>query len=241
MADRAARGQAGCSRVWSLRQSVGRAVRRGGRKLRQEAAGLGVHDPARRRRAVLRQTYAHVQQADGSSAQQQPDNSREGGSRGGHGKSGSLIRSNALLPRSKLGTRHTQTTCTLPPDNRQNAVVSNRFGGSRPRRSSAPRARRSTWRGDRHPVRCRWRVGASLRLGGGLHGSARRRCADCTTPAPLPHHSHWEWCSSYGTAHRSRAPLPCAIRSGGGPGGVLPLMGAAFPRGPPSHELATPS
>ena len=158
-----------------------------------------------------------------------------------HGKSGSLIRSSALLPRSKLGTRHTQTTCTLPPDNRQNAVVSNRFGGSRPRRSSAPRARRSTWRGDRHPVRCRWRVGASLRLGGGLHGSARRRCADCTTPAPLPHHSHWEWCSSYGTAHRSRAPLPCAIRSGGGPGGVLPLMGVAFPRGLPSHELATPS
>ena len=36
--------------------------------------------------------------------------------RGGHGKSGSLIRSSALLPRSKLGTRHTQTTCTLPPD-----------------------------------------------------------------------------------------------------------------------------
>ena len=107
--------------------------------------------------------------------------------RGGHGKSGSLIRSSALLPRSKLGTRHTQTTCTLPPDNRQNAVVSNRFGGSRPRRSSAPRARRSTWRGDRHPVRCRWRVGASLRLGGGLH--ARRGGGahhSRTTRAPLP-------------------------------------------------------
>jgi len=148
--------------------------------------------------------------------------------RGGHGKSGSLIRSSALLPRSKLGTRHTQTTCTLPPDNRQNAVVSNRFGGSRPRRSSAPRARRSTWRGDRHPVRCRWRVGASLRLGGGLHGSARRRCADCTTPAPLPRGSgaphmktgrgcafrmrsgavhKWEWCSG----GPPPAPLPCAV------------------------------
>ena len=51
----------------------------------------------------------------------------------------------------------------------------------------------------------------------------------------------WERFSSYETAHRSRAPLPCAIRSGGGPGGVLPLMGVAFPRGLPSHELATSS
>ena len=107
--------------------------------------------------------------------------------RGGHGKSGSLIRSSALLPRSKLGTRHTQTTCTLPPDNRQNAVVSNRFGGSQPRRSSAPRARRSTWRGDRHPVRCRWREPAARwrapRLGA---AEVRRLHHSRTTPAPLP-------------------------------------------------------
>ena len=107
--------------------------------------------------------------------------------RGGHGKSGSLIRSSALLPRSKLGTRHTQTTCTLPPDNRQNAVVSNRFGGSRPRRSSAPRARRSTWRGDRHLVRCRWREPAARwrapRLGA---AEVRRLHHSRTTPAPLP-------------------------------------------------------
>ena len=107
--------------------------------------------------------------------------------RGGHGKSGSLIRSSALLPRSKLGTRHTQTTCTLPPDNRQNAVVSNRFGGSRPRRSSAPRARRSTWRGDCHLVRCRWREPAARwrapRLGA---AEVRRLHHSRTTPAPLP-------------------------------------------------------
>ena len=107
--------------------------------------------------------------------------------RGGHGKSGSLIRSSALLPQSKLGTRHTQTTCTLPPDNRQNAVVSNRFGGSRPRRSSAPRARRSTWRGDRHLVRCRWREPAARwrapRLGA---AEVRRLHHSRTTPAPLP-------------------------------------------------------
>ena len=140
-----------------------------------------------------------------------------------HGKSGSLIRSSALLPRSKLGTRHTQTTCTctLPPDNRQNAVVSNRFGGSRPRRSSAPRARRSTWRGDRHLVRCRWREPAARWRAPRLGAAEVRRLHHSRLSRTLPHHSHWEWCSSYGTAHRSRAPLPCAIRSGGGPGGVL--------------------
>ena len=148
-----------------------------------------------------------------------------------HGKSGSLIRSSALLPRSKLGTRHTQTTCTLPPDNRQNAVVSNRFGGSRPRRSSAPRARRSTWRGDRHLVRCRWREPAARCT---VEGSTARRGGGAPT-APLPHHSRttptWEWCTSYenrrGCAFRMRsgavhkwewcsggpppAPLPCAV------------------------------
>ena len=129
-----------------------------------------------------------------------------------HGKSGSLIRSSALLPRSKLGTRHTQTTCTLPPDNRQNAVVSNRFGGSRPRRSSAPRARRSTWRGDRHLVRCRWREPAARWR---APRSARRRCAGLHHSRTTPDSGR---CSSYETAHRSGAPLPHAIRSGGEPG-----------------------
>ena len=98
----------------------------------------------------------------------------------------------------------------------------------RPSSRTMPLARR------REPA-ARWRA---PRLGA---AEVRRLHHSRTTPAPLPHHSHWEWCSSYGTAHRSRAPLPCAIRSGGGPGGVLPLMGVAFPRGPPSHELATPS
>ena len=134
-----------------------------------------------------------------------------------HGESGSLIRSNALLPRSKLGTRHTQTTCTLPPDNRQNAVVSNRFGGSRPRRSSAPRARRSTWRGDRHPVRCRWRVGASLRLGGGLHARRGGGALECTPPAHLPIGSGALHMKRSAGAHAPRARGRCAIRSGGAP------------------------
>ena len=147
--------------------------------------------------------------------------------RGGHGKSGSLIRSSALLPRSKLGTRHTQTTCTLPPDNRQNAVVSNRFGGSRPRRSSAPRARRSTWRGDRHLVRCRWREPAARwrapRLGaaevrrlhhsrtktdssGAVHMKTGRECAFHMRRRAL---SYEEACT--GACPRSTAPV-----SGGG-------------------------
>ena len=133
-----------------------------------------------------------------------------------HGKSGSLIRSTALLPRSKLGTRHTPDDMYSPtrqPAKRCREPAAT-FCGSRPRRSSAPRARRSTWRGDRHPVRCRWRVGASLRLGGGLHGSARRRCADCTTPAPLttPTGSgaaHMELRTA--PVHRSRAQLGAGV------------------------------
>ena len=129
-----------------------------------------------------------------------------------------------------------QTTCTLPPDNRQNAVVSQPLlrqptaeieraacaeidMARRPSSRTMPLARR------REPA-ARWRAPRS----------ARRRCAGL-------HHSRTtpdsERCSSYETAHRSRAPLPCAIRSGGGPGGVLPLMGVAFPRGLPSHEPAT--
>ena len=114
--------------------------------------------------------------------------------RGGHGKSGSLIRSSALLPRSKLGTRHTQTTCTLPPDNRQNAVVSQPLlrqptaeieraacaeidMARRPSSRTMPLARR------REPA-ARWRAPRS----------ARRRCAGL-------HHSRTtpdsERCSSY--------------------------------------------
>ena len=159
--------------------------------------------------------------------------------RGGHGKSGSLIRSNALLPRSKLGTRHT-------PDDMYS-----------PTRQPAKRCReQSLWRQPTAEVeraacaeidmarRPSSRTMPLARACGSVEGSTARRGGGAPT-APLPHHSRttptWEWCSSYGTAHRSRAPLPCAIRSGGGPGGVLPLMGVAFPRGPPSHELATPS
>ena len=120
-----------------------------------------------------------------------------------HGKSGSLIRSTALLPRSKLGTRHTQTTCTLPPDNRQKAVVSQTLlrqptapeveraacaeidMARRPSSRTMPLARR------REPA-ARWRA---PRLGA---AEVRRLHHSRTTPAPLPHHSHvWEWCSSY--------------------------------------------
>ena len=108
--------------------------------------------------------------------------------RGGHGKSGSLIRSSALLPRSKLGTRHTPDDMYSPTRQpakrcREPAAFAAADRGGRARRV----------RGDRHgeaTVISYDAAGASLRLGGGLHGSARRRCADCTTPAPLPHHSH---------------------------------------------------
>ena len=110
--------------------------------------------------------------------------------RGGHGKSGSLIRSSALLPRSKLGTRHTQTTCTLPPDNRQNAVVSQTLlrqptaeveraacaeidMARRPSSRTMPLARR------REPA-ARWRA---PRLGA---AEVRRLHHSRTTPAPLP-------------------------------------------------------
>ena len=107
-----------------------------------------------------------------------------------HGKSGSLIRSSALLPRSKLGTRHTQTTCTLPPDNRQNAVVSQTLlrqptaeveraacaeidMARRPSSRTMPLARR------REPA-ARWRA---PRLGA---AEVRRLHHSRTTPAPLP-------------------------------------------------------
>ena len=98
-------------------------------------------------------------------------------------------------------------------------------------------------RGDRHgeaTVIPYDAAGASARACGSVEGSTlgaaevRRLHHSRTTPDS-------ERCSSYETAHRPRAPLPCAIRSGGGPGGVLPLMGVAFPRGLPSHELATSS
>ena len=149
-----------------------------------------------------------------------------------HGKSGSLIRSSALLPRSKLGTRHTQTTCTLPPDNRQNAVVSQTLlrqptaeveraacaeidMARRPSSRTMPLARR------REPA-ARWRA---PRLGA---AEVRRLHHSRTTPAPLPRGSgaphmktgrgcafrmrsgavhKWEWCSG----GPPPAPLPCAV------------------------------
>ena len=155
-----------------------------------------------------------------------------------HGKSGSLIRSTALLPRSKLGTRHTPDDMYSPtrqPAKRCREPVA--FAAA----DRGDRARRV--RGDRHgeaTVIPYDAAGASARACGSVEGSTlgaaevRRLHHSRTTPDS-------ERCSSYETAHRSRAPLPCAIRSGGGPGGVLPLMGVAFPRGLPSHELATSS
>ena len=155
-----------------------------------------------------------------------------------HGKSGSLIRSTALLPRSKLGTRHTPDDMYSPTRQpakrcREPAAFAAADRGDRARRV----------RGDRHgeaTVIPYDAAGASARACGSVEGSTlgaaevRRLHHSRTTPDS-------ERCSSYETAHRPRAPLPCAIRSGGGPGGVLPLMGVAFPRGLPSHELATSS
>ena len=137
--------------------------------------------------------------------------------RGGHGKSGSLIRSTALLPRSKLGTRHTpddmysptrqpakrcreQSLWRQPTAEVERAACAEIDMARRPSSRTMPLARR------REPA-ARWRAPRS----------ARRRCAGLHRSRTTPDS---ERCSSYETAHRSGAPLPCAIRSGGGPGGV---------------------
>ena len=118
-----------------------------------------------------------------------------------------------------IKTRYTPHTRrhVLPPDKRQNAVVSQSLlrqptaeieraacaeidMARRPSSRTMPLARR------REPA-ARWRAPRS----------ARRRCAGLHHSRTTPDSGR---CSSYETAHRSGAPLPCAIRSGGGPGGV---------------------
>ena len=124
------------------------------------------------------------------------------------------------------------------PHTRRHVILSHPTTGKKCREPVAfaaadrgDRARRG--RGDRHgeaAVIPYDAAGASARACGSVEGSTLG-AAEVRRTAPLLHPSRWERCSSYETAHRSRAPLPCAIRSGGGPGGVLPLMGVAFPHG----------
>ena len=104
-----------------------------------------------------------------------------------HGKSGSLIRSNALLPRSKLGTRHTPDDMCSPTRQpakrcREPAAFAAADRGGRARRV----------RGDRHgeaTVIPYDAAGASARAWGSVEGSTARRGGGAPT-APLPHHSH---------------------------------------------------
>ena len=106
--------------------------------------------------------------------------------RGGHGKSGSLIRSTALLPRSKLGTRHTPDDMYSPTRQpakrcREPAAFAAADRGDRARRV----------RGDRHgeaTVIPYDAAGASARACGSVEGSTARRGGGAPT-APLPHHS----------------------------------------------------
>ena len=193
-----------------------------------------------------------------------------------HGKSGSLIRSSALLPRSKLGTRNTphpddmysptrqpakrcreQSLWRQPTAEVERAACAEIDMARRPSSRTMPLARR------REPA-ARWRA---PRLGA---AEVRRLHHSRTTPAPLPRGSgaphiktgrgcafhmrsgavhKWEWCS--GGAPPRTAPVRCHMRRrarGRAPGAPLPVGrgrctggGRAFPRGPPSHELATPS
>ena len=137
--------------------------------------------------------------------------------RGGHGKSGALIRSSALLPRSKLGTRHT------PDDNMYSPT---RQPAKRCREPDAfaaadrgGRARRV--RGYRHgeaTVIPYDAAGASARACGSVEGSTARRGGGAPT-APLPHHSrttptgsgaaHMELRTA--PVHRSRAQLGAGV------------------------------
>ena len=105
--------------------------------------------------------------------------------RGGHGKSGSLIRSTALLPRSKLGTRHTPDDMYSPT--RQSAKRCREpvaFAAA----DRGDRARRV--RGDRHgeaAVIPYDAAGASARACGSVEGSTLG-AAEVRRTAPLPHH-----------------------------------------------------
>ena len=133
--------------------------------------------------------------------------------RGGHGKSGSLIRSSALLPRSKLGTRHT-------PDDMYS-----------PTRQPAKRCReQSLWRQPTAEVeraacaeidmarRPSSRTMPLARACGSVEGSTARRGGGAPT-APLPHHSrttptgsgaaHMELRTA--PVHRSRAQLGAGV------------------------------
>ena len=130
-----------------------------------------------------------------------------------HGKSGSLIRSTALLPRSKLGTRHTSDDMYSPTRQpakrcREPAAFAAADRGDRARRV----------RGDRHgeaAVIPYDAAGASARACGSVEGSTlgaaevRRLHHSRTTPDS-------ERCSSYETAHRPRAPLPAQLGAGVG-------------------------
>ena len=166
--------------------------------------------------------------------------------RGGHGKSGSLIRSNALLPRSKLGTRHTPDDNMYSPTRqpakrcREPAAFAAADRGGRARRV----------RGDRHgeaTVIPYDAAGASARACGSVEGSTARRGGGAPT-APLPHHSrlgsgavhmrtgrecafhmrrralsYEEACT--GACPRSTAPVRCHMRGrarGRAPGAPLP-------------------
>ena len=105
--------------------------------------------------------------------------------RGGHGKSGSLIRSTALLPRSKLGTRHTPDDMYSPTRQpakrcREPAAFAAADRGDRARRV----------RGDRHgeaAVIPYDAAGASARACGSVEGSTLG-AAEVRRTAPLPHH-----------------------------------------------------
>eukprot|EP00312_Isochrysidales_sp_CCMP1244_P008862 CAMPEP_0196713150 /NCGR_PEP_ID=MMETSP1090-20130531/75067_1 /TAXON_ID=37098 /ORGANISM="Isochrysis sp, Strain CCMP1244" /LENGTH=198 /DNA_ID=CAMNT_0042053249 /DNA_START=201 /DNA_END=797 /DNA_ORIENTATION=- len=113
---------------------------------------------------------------------------------GDHGKSGSLIRSTALLPRSKLGTRHTPDDMYSPtrqPAKRCREPVA--FAAA----DRGDRARRV--RGDRHgeaAVIPYDAAGASARACGSVEGSTLG-AAEVRRTAPLPHHPDSERCSSY--------------------------------------------
>ena len=114
-----------------------------------------------------------------------------------HGKSGSLIRSSALLPRSKLGTRHTQTTtCTLPAT-RQPAKRCREQSLWRQPTAEVERAACAEIDMARRPSS---RTMPLARACGSVEGSTARRGGGAPT-APLPHHSRttptWEWCTSY--------------------------------------------